>query len=185
MKHWLVGALAGTVLIAVGGMALAQEESTNRVNAETDWSVFVEDDPTQCWVVSTPRETVNTRDGRVVSVRRGEILMFVSFWPGQERLGEPSFTGGYPFADGSTVTMEIGDSTFELFTENIPNDEGELVGYAWPASPQDDQRIITAMKRGADAVLTARSSRGTQTQDTFSLMGFTAAVEDAEARCGS
>lgn len=176
MKHWLVGALAGTVLIAVGGMALAQEESTNRVNAETDWSVFVEDDPTQCWVVSTPRETVNTRDGRVVSVRRGEILMFVSFWPGQERLGEVSFTGGYPFADGSTVSMEIGDSSFELFTE------GEM---AWAASPQDDQRIITAMKRGADAVLTARSSRGTQTQDTFSLMGFTAAVEDAEARCGS
>ncbi|NKX45157.1 invasion associated locus B family protein [Roseicyclus persicicus] len=176
MKHWLVGALVGTALAVAGGMASAQEESTNRVNAETDWSVFVEDNPTQCWVVSTPRETVNTRDGRVVSVRRGEILMFVSFWPGQERMGEVSFTGGYPFADGSTVTMQIGDATFELFTE------GEM---AWAASPQDDQRIITAMKRGADAVLTARSARGTQTQDTFSLMGFTAAVEDAEARCGS
>jgi hypothetical protein len=176
MKHWIVGALAGTAMAFAGGMAQAQEESTNRVNAETDWSVFVEDDPTQCWVVSTPRETVNTRDGRVVSVNRGEILMFVSFWPGQDRLGEVSFTGGYPFADGSTVSVEIGDSSFELFTE------GEM---AWAASPQDDQRIITAMKRGADAVLTARSSRGTQTQDTFSLMGFTAAVEDAEARCGN
>lgn len=174
MKHWLVGALAGTVMFAAGGMALAQEESTNRVNAETDWSVFVEDDPTQCWIVSTPRESVNTRDGRVVSVRRGEILMFVSFWPGQDRMGEVSFTGGYPFADGSTVSMEIGESAFELFTE------GEM---AWAASPQDDQRIITAMKRGSDAVLTARSSRGTQTEDTFSLMGFTAAVEDAETRC--
>jgi hypothetical protein len=117
---------------------------------------------------------VNTRDGRVVSVRRGEILMFVSFWPSDERLGEVSFTGGYPFADGSTVTMEIGETTFELFTD------GEM---AWAASGADDQRIITAMKRGADAVLTARSSRGTQTQDTFSLLGFTAAVEDAEARC--
>ena len=159
--------------------ALAQdegEESDNRVNAETDWSVFIEDDPTQCWVVSAPAETVNTRDGREVSVRRGEILMFVSFWPGQDRLGEVSFTGGYPFADGSTVSIEIGSSTFELFTE------GEM---AWAASPQDDNRIITAMKRGAEAVLTARSSRGTQTVDTFSLMGFTAAVEDAETRCGS
>ena len=164
------------MLFAAGGMALATGQSTNRVNAATDWSVFVEDDPTQCWVVSTPRETVNTRDGRVVSVRRGEILMFVSFWPGEERMGEVSFTGGYPFANGSTVTMEIGDTAFELFTD------GEM---AWAASAQDDQRIITAMKRGADAVLTARSSRGTQTQDTFSLIGFTAAVEDAEARCGS
>ena len=174
MKHWLVGILAGAVLAVATVPSLAQETSTNRVGAQTDWYVFVEENPTQCWVVSMPRETVNTRDGRVVSVNRGEILMFVSFWPGQERLGEVSFTGGYPFADGSTVSMRIGDTSFELFTD------GEM---AWAASPQDDQRIITAMKRGADAVLTARSSRGTQTQDTFSLIGFTAAVEDAETRC--
>ncbi len=175
MKHWLFGAFAIAGLGLVGAVE-AQEQSTNRVNAETDWSVFVEDDPTQCWVVSTPRETVNTRDGRVVAVRRGEILMFVSYWPGENRRGEVSFTGGYPFADGSTVTVEIGSSTFELFTD------GEM---AWAASEQEDQRIITAMKRGAEAVLTARSSRGTQTQDSFSLLGFTAAVEDAETRCGT
>lgn len=174
MKHWLVGILAGAVLAIAAGPSVAQQTSTNRVGAQTDWSVFVEDDPTQCWVVSMPRETVNTRDGRVVSVNRGEILMFVSFWPGQDRLGEVSFTGGYTFADGSTVTMKIGDASFELFTD------AEM---AWAASPQDDQRIITAMKRGSDAVLTARSSRGTQTQDTFSLIGFTAAVEDAATRC--
>lgn len=175
MKTYLAGLLAGAIAIS-GTVAFAQDESTNRVSAETDWSVFIEDNPTQCWVVSTPSETVNTRDGRVVSVQRGEILMFVSFWPGQERLGEVSFTGGYPFADGSTVTMEIGDTSFELFTDD------EM---AWAASPQEDDRIITAMKRGAEAVLTARSSRGTQTQDTFSLLGFTAAVEDAETRCGN
>lgn len=173
----LVGALAGMAFAVSASAAFAQdEESSNRVAAETDWSVFVEDDPTQCWVVSTPRETVNTRDGRVVSVRRGEILLFVSYWPADDRMGEVSFTGGYPFADGSTVQVEIGESTFELFTD------GEM---GWAASPQDDQRMITAMKRGTDAVLTARSSRGTQTQDTFSLFGFTAAVEDAEARCDS
>ena len=40
-------------------------------------------------------------------------------------------------------------------------------------------KIITAMKRGAQATVTARSARGTQTKDTFSLLGFTAAVEDA------
>ena len=88
--------------------------------------------------------------------------------------GQVTFTGGYPFAPGSTVNMKIGDSEFELFTE------GE---WAWPATPTDDAKIITAMKRGSDASLTARSSRGTQTKDTFSLLGFTAAIEDAEKRC--
>jgi hypothetical protein len=32
--------------------------------------------------------------------------------------------------------------------------------------------------------LTARSGKGTQTVDTFSLRGFTAAMEEAAKRCG-
>jgi hypothetical protein len=58
--------------------------------------------------------------------------------------------------------------------------EGE---WAWPASAADDAQVLAAMKRGADAVLTARSGRGTVTKDTFSLLGYTAAVEEAEKRC--
>ena len=170
MKHWGLAALA----LLVASFAHAQEESTNRVAQETDWSVFVEDSPAQCWVVSTPRETVNTRDGRPVAVTRGEILMFVSFWPDQNRLGEVSFTGGYPFADGSIVEIRIGDNSFQLFTE------GEM---AWAESESEDAQIITAMKRGADATVVARSGRGTRTEDKFSLLGFTAAVEEAQRRC--
>jgi hypothetical protein len=156
--------------------SFGQAESTNRVAAQTDWSVFVESDPQECWGVSAPKETVNTRDGRVVSVNRGDILLFVSYRPSAGVNGEVSFTGGYPFADGSTVSLAVGDSTFELFTD------GE---WAWPASPGDDARILTAMKRGTNATLTARSARGTQTRDTFSLLGFTAAAEEAERRCTS
>ncbi|MDG4647015.1 invasion associated locus B family protein [Roseibacterium sp. SDUM158017] len=169
-------------MIAFGGMGLAQEESTNRVSADTDWSVFVEDDPTQCWVVSQPTETVNLRDGTQVEVNRGDILMFVSFWPGQDRMGEVSFTGGYPYPDGLVVTVEIGSDTFEFYTENRDVDGGR-VGFAWSASAEEDARLIAAMKRGVDAVVTGVSTRGTTTRDTISLLGFTAAVEDAEARC--
>lgn len=155
------------------GPVLAQEE-TNRVAADTDWAVFEGNDPKECWAVTAPKSSVNTRDGREVSVRRGDVLLFVTYRPQQNIAGEVSFTGGYPFADGSTATMEVGGTTFELFTE------GE---YAWPATPADDAKIVTALKRGSDAVVTARSSRGTQTKDTFSLLGATAMIEDAEARC--
>lgn len=174
MTSWMRMGVAAAVLGLAAVSAQAQE-STNRVAAKTDWSVFVEDDPTECWGVSSPKETVNTRDGRVVAVRRGDILLFVSYRPGSGVKGEVSFTGGYPFAGGSTVSMQIGDSGFDLFTD------GE---WAWPASKADDAKIMAAMKRGASAVLTARSARGTVTKDTFSLLGFTAAVEEAEQRCG-
>src|SRR6056297_2700441 len=168
------GAMALGLL--AGGVAAQEEESTNRVDAMTDWSVFEGDDPRECWAVTTYKESVNTKDGRVVSVTRGDILLMVFFRPGAEVQGQVAFTGGYPFAGGSTVNVNIGGTEFELFTE------GE---WAWPATPQDDTKLVTAMKRGADAVLTARSSRGTTTKDTFSLLGFTAAIEDAEQRCAS
>jgi hypothetical protein len=162
-------------LMAAGfaGMAAAQEV-TNRVAADTDWAVFEGSDPKECWAVTAPKESTNTRDGRSVSVRRGDVLLFVTYRPEQNVAGEISFTGGYPFAEGSTATMDVSGTTFELFTE------GE---YAWPATPADDLKIITSMKRGANAVLTARSSRGTETKDTFSLLGATAMIEDAEKRC--
>ena len=157
------------------GTVSAQDESENRVAAKTDWSVFVESDPEQlCWTVSAPKETVNTRDGRIVSARRDAIVLFVSHWPGKSVFGEVSFTGGYPFKSGSTASLQIGDATYELFTD------GE---WAWAATPDDDAKIITSMKRGTEAVVTALSSRGTTTKDTFSLLGFTAALEEAQARC--
>ena len=175
MKFFALPVAAGLASLALTTAGAAQDISTNRVAAKTDWSVFVEDDPNECWSVSAPKETVNTRDGRVVAVRRSDILLFVFYRPGDEVKGQVTFTGGYPFADGSTVNLTIGDDQYELFTE------GE---WAWPASEAEDAQIITAMKRGVSAVLSAQSLRGTKTQDTFSLLGFTAAVEDAQKRCG-
>ncbi|MEM6895891.1 MAG: invasion associated locus B family protein [Pseudomonadota bacterium] len=173
MTRTLLALLTASALGATSP-AFAQETSTNRVAGNTDWSVFADSDPTECWGVSAPKETVNTRDGRVVAARRGEILLMVFYRPSAQVTGQLNFTGGYPFASGSTVNLNIDGTEFELFTE------GE---WAWAASPGEDARIVTAMKRGSQAVVTGRSSRGTTTQDTFSLLGFTAAVEDAEQRC--
>lgn len=167
------GVLAMT-LMGGAGTVLAQDVSTNNVANNTDWSVFVEENPTECWGVATPTESVNSKDGRVVAVNRGQTLLMVFYRPGAGANGQVAFTGGYPFASGSTVNLNISGTEFEMFTE------GE---WAWPATPQDDSTIVAAMKRGSDAVLTGMSGRGTQTQDTFSLLGFTAAVEDAEKRC--
>lgn len=169
LRHLAIG-----VALVVAQGATAQDVSTNRVDAKTDWSVFEGTNPRECWSVSAPKETVNTRDGRVVAVRRGDILFMVFYRPGSVNSGQVAFTGGYPFAKGSTVNVAVGSNEYELFTD------GE---WAWPATAADDAKLITAMKRGAQAVLTARSGRGTVTKDTFSLLGFTAAIEEAEKRC--
>ncbi len=173
MMSRIFRAVGAVTAITIASAAFAQE-SSNRVAANTDWSVFVDSNPTECWGVSAPKESVNTRDGAVVAVRRGDALLFVFYRPTASVQGQVAFTAGYPFAGGSTVTMDIGGTPFQLFTE------GE---WAWPATPEDDARIVAAMKRGSDATLSGRSGRGTVTNDKFSLSGFTATVEEAERRC--
>lgn len=162
------------VVALAAGTATAQEQTDNRVAASTDWSVFQETNPAECFSVSAPKEQLNTRDGQPVQVSRGETLLFVFYRPSEGVNGQVTFTGGYPFASGSTVSLDIGGTVFQLFTE------GE---WAWPATPEDDARIIAAMKAGSQAILTGQSGRGTVTRDTFSLLGFTAAVDEAASRC--
>ncbi len=173
MTSIFVRTALGVAMALAASSAFAQE-STNRVATKTDWSVFTEENPKECWGVSSPKETVNSRGGQPVSVRRGDILLFVTFRPGAGARGEVSFTGGYPFATGSTVKVEIDGQSYDLFAD------GE---WAWPASAEADSALLAAMKRGSTAVLTAASGRGTQTKDTFSLRGFTAAMQEAETRC--
>jgi hypothetical protein len=173
MTSWIRHTLLATGLCLTAQMATAQE-TTNRVATMTDWSVFTEEGPKECWGVSSPKETVNSRDGQPVSVRRGDILLFVTF-----RQGEPggviSFSGGYPFADGSKVSLDVDGTVFDLFSD---------AEWAWPGTKEDDAVILTALKKGTTAIVTGRSGKGTQTQDTFSLRGFTAAMEEAAKQCG-
>jgi Invasion associated locus B (IalB) protein len=168
-------AIAFVLGVCAAGPAFAQ--SAERVAAHVDWSVFVADDPKECYIVSPPKSSVARRDGQPAEVERGDIRLFVAFRPGDNVSNEVSFTGGYPFREGSSVTLAIGSDSFTLAPGT--GDSGE---WAW-TDPADDARVVAAMRRGANAAITGTSSRGTTTEDSFSLAGFTAAVEDAEARC--
>jgi Invasion associated locus B (IalB) protein len=166
-------AVALTLLAA--GTAFAQ--SKDRVAAHTNWSVFVEAEPKECYIAAPPQSSVAKRDGKPVEVNRDEIRLFVAFRPGEKVSNEVSFTGGYPFKDGSTVKLTVGSDSFTLNPGS-----GDSNAWAW-TDPSDDSRVVAALRKGANATISGTSSRGTTTEDTFSLTGFTAAVEDAETRC--
>ena len=167
-------AAAAAVFIATVGVSapVFAQDSTNVVTTEGDWTVFAASNPRECWAVSAPRSTQNTRNGQPADVNRGDIRLYIAYRPGQDP--EVSFTGGYPFAGDSTVEVDVGGQKFNLFTE------GEN---AWAGSPAEDARLVAALRGGATAVVTGRSSRGTNTADTFSLSGVTAATNAARSSC--
>ena len=164
------------LILSFQGSNVIAEETSNRVAAKSDWAVFVGEAPNECWAVSAPKETLNKRGGVSVDVKRGQIQLFAIYRPSDDVKGQIAFTGGYPFAEGRNITMKIDGVTYELPTD------GE---WAWPPSADDEKKIIAAMKSGSKAVITAQSQRGTVTKDTFSLLGFTAAIKEASKRCSS
>ena len=166
----LAGLVAG--LLALPAAAQVQ----NRVDAKDDWSVFVAGEGEQkiCWIVTRPTKSVALRGGKQVSVNRGEIFLMVAVRPADGVENEVSFTSGYPFRKGSEVEVEVGSDSFTMFTD------GEN---AWLEGPGQDAEAVAAFKRGLDTTVEGVSSRGTTTVDTFSLIGFTAALGVAQDRC--
>ncbi len=61
-----------------------------------------------------------------------------------------------------------GRKKFSLFT---------LKDRAWAETPELDSKIVGAMKSGNKLVVSGTSSRGTKTEDIYSLFGFTASLK--------
>lgn len=160
--------ILAAALAVMAGAAGAQQVTSS--GQKDDWSYFASANPKECWAVTPPTASTATNNGRTVSVNRGDIRLYVTY---RGTTPEVSFAGGYPFAQGSTVSLEVGGTAFEFFTD------GE---WAWPAA-SDDARVVAALKGGAQAIVTGRSQRGNVTRDTFSLRGVTASIDEAERLC--
>lgn len=165
--------LTGAVLVALlAGAAVAQEAETPEV--ETDWYVYVADDGSECFAMSSPQDARFFRDGAEVTANTDPPYLTVVYRPAEGAEGQVAYHGGYPFDTERTVEVTVGAEAHELFTEET---------WAWPANPEADAALIRSMKSSAQVELSAFSSRGTNVVHEFSLLGFTAAVEEAERRC--
>jgi invasion protein IalB len=163
---------AGVLAVLMAAPAAGQ----TRVDAKRDWSIFEAGEGASkvCWIVSQPKSTSASRGGQTVEVNRGDIFLMVAIRPADNVRNEVSFLSGYPFKEGSNVTVTVGSNDYTLFTT------GEN---AWTQSGAEDDQITTAFRAGSEARVTGESSRGTRTSDLFSLSGFTAALDAARERC--
>jgi hypothetical protein len=129
------------------------------------WSTYMRGN--LCYAAAQPQASLPT------NVRRDPVFFLVSYFPGKTA-GEASTYIGYPFREDSAVGIDIASNHFEMYTV------GDI---GWLRSAADDEAIVNAMRRGATMVVKGTSRRGTDTTDTYSLSGFTAAVERAKDAC--
>ncbi len=158
------------LFVALPGVVSAQEGS-GLIDNFDDWSAFAvtENGAKVCYAGSIPKKEVGDY------TKRGDTYVLVTHRPAEKRIGEVSVTAGYAYQENGKVIVDIDGVEFELFTD------GEN---AWAWDKDRDEKLVAAMKMGLKMVVKGTSSRGTETTDTYSLKGFTAALSAANAACG-
>ena len=130
------------------------------------WSF--EKDEGYCYIASLAIETDLPSDKK-----RGNFYILV-----YKFIGNPDtvvqIEAGYNYKVNSDVIAYIDKGEYKFYTnEEIPT-------AAWT---EDDAKVIFAMKKGLELKITGESSRGTVTNDIYTLNGFTAAYNQLINDC--
>ena len=167
--------LAGAFAAAISASSVAADTAPTLLGSFNDWSAFqsTTGQGRTCYALAKPKSSEPKK------AKRDPIYLLISDWPLRKTKSEPEIVPGYEYKAESTVSAAIGSDKFEFFTKN----DGDS-GSAWVKEQADEIRFVEAMKRGAQVVVTGTSKRGTLTHDTYSLGGFTAALDKIHSSCG-
>lgn len=136
-----------------------------------DWTayVYMEGKNKVCYMVSKPKK----QEGNYT--KRGDVFALVTHRPAEKSKNVFSFVAGYPFKQGSEVTVSVGNQNFKLFTQNET---------AWAPDEDTDNRLTNAIRNGSSLVIKGISVRDTTTTDTFGLKGSSSAYGAISKECG-
>ena len=146
-------------------------EAPRHIGDYGDWAAYTykENGKNVCYIASTPKRD----EGKYT--KRGDIYAVVTHRPAEKSFDVVNVVAGYTYKTESKAVVKIGKQTFNLYTQDDK---------AWTLTPQDDAKLVAAMKRGERMIIDGVSSRGTQTKDTYSLRGFMRAYTAISAKCG-
>ena len=107
------------------------------------------------------------------AVKRGESKLFVTFRPSENIKDEISITSGHQYK-ASTVSAKSGKRSYSFFSKE---------NFAWILDDQEEKKFIRLMKKATDVIVKARTVKGAETTDHYSMMGFTKAYNAAKKNC--
>ena len=100
------------------------------------------------------------------AVKRNKSKLFVTFRPSDEVKDEVSLTSGHDYKT-SSVTASSGKRRYSFFSQK---------DFAWLLDDQEEKKFIQLMKKATDIIVKARTTKGAETTDHYSMMGFTKAL---------
>ena len=157
-------------IIFIFSISYSFAEDVKKLGKYKDWEtmVLVEASGNTCFAQSSPvlqAPKSNKRDAR----------LFVSFRPGDKITDEISTTSGYEYNKNNKVIATSGKNKF--------NFDIKQQGFAWMTSNKNEKKMINVMMKGSRIMVTGFNSKGSQTIDHYSLLGFTKAYKAAKSAC--
>ena len=107
------------------------------------------------------------------AVKRDKSKLFVSFRPAEDIKDEVSLTSGHDYKT-SSVTATSGKRSYSFFSQKK---------FAWLLDDQEEKKFIKLMKKATSVIVKARTIKGAETTDHYSMMGFTKAYNTAKKTC--
>jgi hypothetical protein len=123
-----------------------------------------------CYAIAKPSSQATQPAGRP----RDPAFIFISTRPTENVRNEVSIIIGYPFKPGFEATVDIGSNKYAMFTQN----DG-----AWVKNPAEEARMVDAMRKGSDLVVTGESGKGTKSTDRYALRGLGPALDRVAQEC--
>jgi len=150
---------------------LNAEENLKSIGKFKDWESFVlsQDGNKTCFAQSIPVVRAPKK------LKRDPSRLFVSFRPAENIKNEVSVTNGYEFKLKAPVIAKSGKKSYDLFSKGR---------FAWVVENEDGTKLIKTMKKASRLMIIGNTSKGDQTTDHYSMMGFTKAYSAAKKGCG-
>ncbi len=164
-----ISAFAVAVLTFISAPMAFAQEATN-LGTFKDWTAWKGKDANGiiCYVSSQPQESQPT------NVNRDPIHFLVINRKGLGTKNEIQTLVGYPLKAGSNPSAILDGKIYAMIIEGSA---------AWLASTNDERAFVDGMKRGRELIVKGTSQRGTNTTDTYSLSGVTAAIAELDKTC--
>jgi hypothetical protein len=123
-----------------------------------------------CFALAKPSSSKTNPPNRP----RDPAYAFISTRPAEKVTNEVSVMIGYTIKPGDDSSLSIGNAHYAMYAQG----DG-----LWIKNAAEEDRLVDALRKGADATVKATSSKGTDTTDVFSLKGLSQALDKVAQEC--
>lgn len=162
------GLVVGAVMALAPAAQAQQATELGTFNAWTAWQA-TDASGVICYVSATPQQS------DPAGANRDPIHFMIIHRKGLGTKNEVQTIIGYPFNSSTpNASASIDGKSYPMVTEGSAG---------WLASTGDESGFVQAFKAGSNLVVKGTSQRGTNTTDTYSLSGATAAINAIDGAC--